>query len=293
MPRRVLLTLVLAGAVLAPASGVGLVAQPASARARITGIDHVAFRVTEAAAARTFYGETLGLRERAGAGGARLFAVGAHQHLRVTADLPSGGEERLDHLAFATPDAEALAAQLRARGIAVASEVCDGPVLRVRDPDGHTIEFVARGWPPADAGGTTAVPTALSTRVLHAGLTVRDEAAATRFYGDVLGFSEIWRGGRTEGTTDWVNMRVPHGTDYLEYMLIGAPPDRRQRGVLHHVCLLVPDIQAAWEEVGRRTAAGRRAGLAGPNVGRNGRWQLNLYDAEGTRTELMEPFRVR
>jgi catechol 2,3-dioxygenase-like lactoylglutathione lyase family enzyme len=133
----------------------------------------------------------------------------------------------------------------------------------------------------------------LSTRILHAGLTIRDEAAATRFYKDILGFGEIWRGGRSEGVTDWVNMRVPDGTDYLEYMLVSSPPDRRQRGVLHHVALLVPDIQAAWEAAGARTPAGERAGLGPPNVGRNGRWQLNLYDTDGTRTELMEPFRVR
>ena len=134
---------------------------------------------------------------------------------------------------------------------------------------------------------------ALSSRILHAGLTVRDEAAANRFYKDILGFGEIWRGGRSEGTTDWINMRVPDGTDYLEYMLVSSPPDRRQRGVLHHVALLVPDIQAAWEAAGARTPAEKRATLGPPNVGRNGRWQLNLYDGDGTRTELMEPFTVR
>ena len=59
----------------------------------------------------------------------------------------------------------------------------------------------------------------ISRRILHAGLTIRDAAAADRFYKDVLGFSEIWRGGRPEGVTNWINMRVPEGTDYLEYML--------------------------------------------------------------------------
>jgi lactoylglutathione lyase len=88
-------------------------------------------------------------------------------------------------------------------------------------------------------------------------------------------------------------MRVPDGTDYLEYMLVTAPPDRRQRGVLNHVALQVPDMQEAWETIGTRTPPAGRARLAAPAVGRNGRWQLNLYDADGTRTELMEPFTVR
>ena len=76
-------------------------------------------------------------------------------------------------------------------------------------------------------------------------------------------------------------------------MLATAAPDRRQRGVLHHACLLVPDILAAWETVARRTAESARPQLSPPNVGRNGRWQLNLYDPDGTRTELMEPFTIR
>ena len=151
--------------------------------------------------------------------------------------------------------------------------------------------FVQRDWPPEDQSQRP--KPGLSSRILHAGLTVRDEAAANRFYKDILGFGEIWRGGRSEGTTDWINMRVPDGTDYLEYMLVTSPPDRRQRGVLHHVALLVPDIQAAWEAAGERTPAEKRATLGPPNVGRNGRWQLNLYDGDGTRTELMEPFTVR
>ena len=146
---------------------------------------------------------------------------------------------------------------------------------------------------PQPGPGASRVKAPLSTRILHAGLTIRDEAAANRFYKDILGFGEIWRGGRSEGTTDWINMRVPDGTDYLEYMLVSSPPDRRQRGVLHHVALLVPDIQAAWEAAGARTPAAKRARLGPPNVGRNGRWQLNLYDGDGTRTELMEPFTVR
>jgi lactoylglutathione lyase len=234
-----------------------------------------------------------------------IFEVGKRQRIYVEPDLPAGDDERLVLLAFSTPDLDALAAHLTAKGVTVtpiaampAMPAMEGRAIGVTDPDGHPLAFVEREWPARDqskswrpAGVVRKTP--LSTRILHAGLTIRDEAAATRFYKDVLGFSEIWRGGRSEGVTDWVNMRVPDGTDYLEYMLVSSAPDRRQRGVLHHVALLVPDIQAAWEAAGARTPAGERAALGPPNVGRNGRWQLNLYDTDGTRTELMEPFRVR
>jgi lactoylglutathione lyase len=293
---------------------VGAAAQVPAVRPRITGIDHLVFRASDAAAARRFYGELLGLRGSVGgvvAGcpgvpcdgrrkevGPRLqFDVGRRQTIYVDPDLPAGEDERLRLLAFSTPDLDALEKHLAAKGVAVTRDpVQPATTIRVSDPDGHPLAFVQRDWPPKDLSARPTVfkgGSPLSTRILHAGLTIRDEAAANRFYKDILGFGEIWRGGRSEGVTDWINMRVPDGTDYLEYMLVTSPPDRRQRGVLHHVALLVPDIQVAWEAAGGRTPAGERARLGPPNVGRNGRWQLNLYDTDGTRTELMEPFTVR
>ena len=296
---------------------VGVSAQVPANRPRITGIDHIVLRASDGHAAHRFYGDVLGLIGHLGgmvAGCAPgecgegqpsrqaipmrlVFEVGTRQRIYVEPDLPAAEDERLRLLAFSTPDLDALAAHLTAKGVAVARvPAMEGAAIGVTDPDGHPLAFVQRDWPPEDripGPGASRVKPALSTRILHAGLTVRDEAAATRFYKDILGFSEIWRGGRSEGTTDWINMRVPDGTDYLEYMLVSSPPDRRQRGVLHHVALLVPDIQAAWEAAGARTPAEKRATLGPPNVGRNGRWQLNLYDGDGTRTELMEPFTVR
>lgn len=289
-------------AVAVAAAVVGASAQVPAARPRITGIDHVVLRAADPAMARQFYGGLLGLRstaeprDRRGDAPRLRFDVGRRQAILVDPDLPAGEDERLRLLAFATPDLEALAAHLTAKGVPVTRAEGTPATLLVADPDGHRLAFVERPWPPADTSQRPVVFRAaspLSTRLLHAGLTIRDEAAAHRFYRDILGFGEIWRGGRTEGTTDWVNMRVPDGTDYLEYMLVTSPPDRRQRGVLHHVALQVPDMQEAWETVGVRTPTADRARLGAPNVGRNGRWQLNLYDADGTRTELMEPFRVR
>ena len=291
-----------AGSVLLATAIVGATAQVPESRPRITGIDHLVLRASDAEAARRFYGSVLGLRgttERPAVKGQapRLrFDVGGRHTLYVDADLAAGEDERLRLLAFATPDLERLAAHLTAKGIAVTRLAGPPAAITVSDPDGHPLAFVERAWPPPDRSRPPAVfggAPPLSTRILHAGLTVRDEAAANRFYKEILGFGEIWRGGRAEGTTDWINMRVPDGTDYLEYMLVSSPPDRRQRGVLHHVALVVPDIQVAWEAAGVRTPAADRARLGPPNVGRNGRWQLNLYDADGTRTELMEPFTVR
>ena len=132
------------------------------------------------------------------------------------------------------------------------------------DPDGHPLAFVQRDWPPEDGHQRPVVSgkPPLSTRILHAGLTVRDEAAANRFYKDILGFSEIWRGGRSEGRPTGSTCGCRTAPTIWKYMLVSSPPDWRQRGVLHHVALLVPDIQAAWEAAGARTPAEKRATLA-------------------------------
>ncbi len=262
-------------------------------RPRITGISHIALRVSDAAAARRFYGGTLGLSERAAADGTRLvFDVGSRQRVILEPNLRPGDDDRLLHLAFETPDLNALAEYLSARGVRVQKGgEEDASAIRVADPDGHNIEFVQADWPPPASTDSSA--RALSTRMLHAGLTVHDEQAAHAFYRDVLGFSEIWRGGRPEGVTQWINMRVPDGTEYLEYMLTPTRSDRARLGTMHHLCLLVRDMQATWEEVGRRAAGATSAVPGPPNVGVNGRWQLNLYDPDGTRVELMEPFRIR
>jgi catechol 2,3-dioxygenase-like lactoylglutathione lyase family enzyme len=208
--------------------------------------------------------------------------------------LPADTDERLRHIAFATPDLLTMAAYLRERGLKVDGPSvglpCGNEGLRVTDPDGHTIEFVQES---TIVSGTGTPVTALSTRLLHAGVTVRNETAASAFYHDVLGMDEIWRGGFEPSKTNWVNLRPPEGVDYLEYMLRDAPSTRRQLGVDHHICLLVPDIQLAWEQVRTRTPANRRGALEPPKIGRNQKWQLNLYDPDGTRVELMEPFNVK
>lgn len=268
-------------------------AQSVPSRPRITGISHVAFRVSDAAAARRFYRELLGLSEAtASRDGRQQYMVGSHQYLSIQPGLPPNEDERLLHLAFATPDVGALSAYLKSRGLDVRqpSDRCHESAIQVTDPDGHTIEFVQHEFPPPPP---TAAGHALSNRLLHAGLVIHDEQRAHTFYRDVLGFSEIWRGGRPEGVTSWINMRVPDGTDYLEYMLAAKAPDRRQRGSMHHACLRVADIQTAWETVAGRREASVRVRMNPPSVGVNGRWQLNLFDPDGTRIELMEPFTIR
>jgi catechol 2,3-dioxygenase-like lactoylglutathione lyase family enzyme len=269
---------------------------PAPARPYIAGIAHVAIQTSDLARARAFYGDLLGFPEI----GARrphkaIFYVNDRQRLIVSDGLPPARDERFVDVAYEANIA-AMRAHLAGRGAqpddAIADADSGGTRIQVKDPDGHAIQFVELN---ATGRGRAATPDRrISRRILHTGWTVRDSAAADRFYKDTLGFSETWRGGRPEGTTSWINMRVPDGTDYLEYMLYPAgPPDRRQLGSAHHVALLVTDIQQALETVRARTKPDDRNHRANPSIGVNNRWQLNLFDPDGTRVELMEPWTVR
>jgi catechol 2,3-dioxygenase-like lactoylglutathione lyase family enzyme len=278
-------------------------ASPALAADRppIVGVSHIGFQVSDVARARAFYGGLLGY-EQAGrtspsSSNVVRFRVNARQYIEIVPGLPAGQDERLDHVAFQTTDLTALRAWLDEKGVKTAEPGLEAGhrVMRIADPDGHAVEFVQQeaGSPMVRAFAPGEGARRVSSRILHIGLTVADAAAADRFYKDVLGFSEIWRGGRSDAVTDWINMKVPDGTDYLEYMLVSGPVDRERLGSLHHVALLVPDIQAALETVRARPGGLDPKAVRTPQVGRNRRWQLNLFDPDGSRTELMEPFTMR
>jgi hypothetical protein len=97
-----------------------------------------------------------------------------------------------------------------------------------------------------------------------------------------------------DDVTDWISLQVPDGTDWVEYMTVkgpeksGIPPSMSQDtlGVLDHFALGVANIEQSMNllyEGDRLTAK-----HSPPQIGRDGKWQLNLYDPDGIRAELME-----
>lgn len=269
---------------------------PTPARPQVLGLAHVAIEVSDMGQARAFYGGVLGYSEL---GPKRprvaVYIVNPRQRLIVRDGLPADRDERFGHVAFEA-DVDAMRSYLLGRSIQTDRPAPDGDAggryIATADPDGHAVRFVEMDAGPA--GVAAPGERRISRRILHAGLTIKDPAAADRFYKDTLGFAETWRGGRPEGTISWINMRVPDGTDYLEYMLYpAAPPTRRQLGSAHHVALMVQDIQQALEIVRARTKPDDPNHTASPNIGVNNRWQLNVFDPDGTRIEFMEPWTVR
>jgi len=128
-----------------------------------------------------------------------------------------------------------------------------------------------------------------STRLMHVGFLVGSVEPAMKFYRDILGFDELWRGSASGKELSWINMRVPDGEDYVEFMLYSKMPDEQQRGSKNHVCLVVPDVEkaiAALQPRAARIGYDRRIEM---RVGTNRKRQANLFDPDGTRIELMEP----
>lgn len=265
-------------------------------RPPIIGVAHIGLKTDDLKAAREFYGHELGFQEAFSLdkpdGGLMLtyFKVNDHQYIEILPGLKSPTEDRLSHIAFETTDIQKLRDYLASRGVEVPDVLktqLDGNVsFEVKDPDGHTVEFVQYmpGSLHSKNFGKFMPATRISLRMIHVGVTVQDQAAADRFYRDILGFKETWHGGMKDDRTDWVDMRVPEGTDWLEYMLNVHNPTPKTLGVMHHMALGVPSVAEEYKTV---LARGFKAEQ--PKIGRDGKWQLNLYDPNQTRVELMEP----
>jgi catechol 2,3-dioxygenase-like lactoylglutathione lyase family enzyme len=160
--------------------------------------------------------------------------------------------------------------------------------LVLTDAEGHHIS-ITDSYHLANAEDVNAglPPTNLSNpiRIIHAGFIVNNRAAVDRYFVNELGFRPYWHGGMTDERDDWVAMQVPEGTDWVEYMLnISPTADKHTRGVMNHISIGVPDIHVIADQV---TKAGIKLSEQ-PKIGRDGKWQLNIYDADDTRVEFME-----
>jgi catechol 2,3-dioxygenase-like lactoylglutathione lyase family enzyme len=273
---------------------------PAVTRPPIVGVAHIALRTDNLAAARKFYTGVLGFQEPFSyslppdEGGKFLltyFKVNDHQYIEMFPELTDPKMDRLSHISFETTDAQQMRDYLASKGVKVPEKLepmGDGNRgFDVFDPDGHDVEFVQfmPGSLHSRNFGKFLPDTRISKRIIHVGVVIKDREAADHFYRDILGFKDIWQGGMKDSQVDWVDMRVPEGTDWLEYMLNVHNPDPHELGVMHHFALGVPNVKAGYEIAIKN---GYKA-TEKPQIGRDGKWQFNLYDPNFTRVELMEP----
>ncbi|MGA3046455.1 MAG: VOC family protein [Terracidiphilus sp.] len=269
-------------------------------RPRITGISHIAVYASDPAATDHYYREILGGVKQPDPENARgvRYAFSSTQFVEVLPLPADQGINRLDHIAFRTDDAEILRRFLGSKAWKIPGQVergADGSRwFTVKDPEGNKVQFVQS---PAELK-PLAAPSAIGHHIIHVGMLVHNRAVEDTFYRDLLGFKPYWFGGMVEGRTDWVSQQTPDGHDWLEYMLthgstplsasVGIPADMSQHdlGVLDHFSIGEDSVPQAYKVLADGNRLDGKHDEA-PKIGKDGKYQFNLYDPDGIRAELM------
>lgn len=272
-----------------------------SQRPRITGLSHVTLLVHDLDASRAFYKDLLGYQEPYS-----LFDTNGHVHLafikindtqfiQLSPEKESQtNSDRLREISILTDDAEGMRSYLASRGVKVPAKPNQGRIgnleFNISDPEGHQVEIVqypADSWTARDFGKSMS-DARISTHLKHVGIIVTNLEASEKFYRDIFGFQEIWRGAKTTNQLSWVHMKVPDGGDYVELMLYTEMPPPEKRGVAQHVSLEVADMEKAKAALEAKPAFQDYSRPVAIQIGINRKRQMNLYDPDGTRVEFME-----
>ena len=268
-------------------------------RPHILGISHIALLAHDYEKSRAFYGEFLGFQEpyslknSDGTPLMTFFKVNDRQYIELYPEQQPN-TDRMTHISLETDDIEALRLYLASKGVSVPDHAHKARIgnlsFDVIDPAGHKVEMVQYmpDGKTVQAYGKFMSDQRISKHMTHVGLIVTKLDPEYKFYTEILGFKETWRGSSTGTTLSWVNLKVPDGDDYIEFMLSKEEPDPTHRGAAHHLCLQVPDVAAAVKTLEARPYFATYGRDIAEHVGVNRKRQANLFDPDGTRTELME-----
>jgi catechol 2,3-dioxygenase-like lactoylglutathione lyase family enzyme len=277
-----------------------LAAQTNPQRPHILGVAHIAVFAHDYEKSRSFYGGFLGfeepysLKNKDGSASMTFFKINDHQYIELFPEREANSD-RLNHISLETDDIEALRLYLASKGVKVPDHAQQARIgnlsFNIIDPAGHQVEMVQ--YMPAGktvaAYGKYMSDTRISTHMTHVGLIVTQLDPEYKFYTEILGFKETWRGSSSGTALSWINLQVPDGEDYIEFMLAKDAPDPTHRGSAHHLCLQVSDVAASVETLKARPYFKTYSHPIEVRQGINRKRQANLFDPDGTRTELMEP----
>jgi catechol 2,3-dioxygenase-like lactoylglutathione lyase family enzyme len=268
----------------------------AQERPKITGISHLAVYTSDAAATEHYYTAVLGA-EKGGdpenPKGVRYYFK-ADQFIEVLPLPENAGINRMDHAGLNTSDAEGMRKYLAAKGWKTPASVTKGKDgsrrFAVNDPEGNKIEFIQ---PPAKVKAVNA-PKVIGSHVIHVGFLVHSREAEDKFYRDLLGFRPYWFGGMKDDKIDWVSQQVPDGHDWLEYMVAGGPGtgipstmSQQTLGVLDHFAVGEVSVPDTYKKLVAENRLGNGRHDQAPKIGKDGKYQFNMYDPDGIRAELM------
>ncbi len=280
-----------------------LLAQDAPRRPKILGVSHIAIYAHDYEKSRQFYGgffgfqEPYSLKNPDGSASMTFYKINERQYIELFPEREANSD-RLNHISFETDDIEGLRKYLASKGVKVPDKPNRARIgnlsFNITDPAGKKLEMVQYmpDGKTVQAKGQFLSDERVSKRMMHVGIIVTDLDPEYKFYRDVLGFSETWRGSKSGNVLSWVNMKVPDGNDYVEFMLYKDAPEPTKRGSAHHLCLEVPDIAASVAALKAKPAYAQYGKPIEVREGVNRKRQANIFDPDGTRTELMEPHTV-
>lgn len=276
-------------------------------RPKIYGLAFVRIKASDFEKSSEIYSKILGLRK--GTNGCinvqnPCFVINASQHIELTQGHPGDSGSWVDEIAFHTSSVSGMRNYLLAQRIPV-SEIKNGahgtPFVETQDPEGNRIAFVqALSEVSISRVGTNQI----SSRLFHAGFVVKDLNPMKHFYLDLLGFRLYWKGGfkdlppgtgEKDSDIDWYEIQIPEGSDWIEFMLnIPASADHQELGVQNHFCLGVHNMQKALDQLHKNgLAPDSKFADDKSEIGRDGKWQFDIFDPDLTRIELMEPVPVK
>jgi catechol 2,3-dioxygenase-like lactoylglutathione lyase family enzyme len=272
-------------------------------RPKIYGIAYVRLKSSDFQKSAETYSKILGLRSgNFGCANAKnpCYVLNAMQHIELTRANAGDSGSWLAEVAFRTDSVSQMRDYLRSKGLVV-SDLQTTPsgksMIETQDPEGNRLAFVEQAqsntsFPPK--------PPEVSNRLFHAGFVVKNLPPMKHFYMDQLGFRLYWKGGfkdlprgtkEKDSDVDWFEIQVPDGSDWIEFMLnIPANADHQELGVQNHFCLGVPSMENALGQLHKNgLAPDSKFADDKSEIGRDGKWQFDIFDPDLTRIELMEP----
>jgi catechol 2,3-dioxygenase-like lactoylglutathione lyase family enzyme len=270
-----------------------LAAQHDHPRPKIYGIAFVRFKATDFEKSNAFYATVLGLGHRKG--GCKglnnpCYVINAYQHVELIKAKTGDSGSFLDEIGFTVFGVKQMQQYLTSHGVKT-SKISRGRNQRqffvAEDPDHNRIAFVEGPGivEPWSEDAVHSNPDQVSSRIIHAGFVVKDLDLMKKFYLDLLGFRLYWFGGFKDDGIDWYEIQVPDGDNWVEFMLNIAPTaDHQELGVQNHFSLGVTNANAVASKLREHGAAK----FDGPEIGRDGKNSIDIYDPDLSRVEIMD-----
>ncbi|MBO4537172.1 MAG: DUF1080 domain-containing protein [Bacteroidales bacterium] len=267
-------------------------------RPKILAVAHAAFFTSDYEQTCRLYGDFFGYEHPStiytqnGDVNLTIFKINDYQYVEIFKEREAGAP-RMYHYAVLTDDAEGMRLYLQSKGVTVPDKTPKGRVGNynyfIKDPNGVICEIVQYGEDGEMAAnyGLHMPQTRISAHMSHVGFQCPDLDKALAFYQGILGFKEVWRGGPDPEKVKWVHLQVPEGEDTVELMLYEEEPSLAQKGSMNHICLEVDDVNQAKSVLDGRAYPSGCKSPTPPKFGFNKKAQINYYDPDQTRIEVM------